>query len=73
MREVTISISISAQDYLAHYQGTVNEVVARSSDGRNIRFPSTILQPFVSHEGIHGRFVINFDSSNKFHSIKRIG
>ena len=73
MRNVTISISISAQDYLAHYQGTVKEVVARSSDGRNIRFPSTILQPFVSHEGISGTFVIRFDDNNKFQDIQKIG
>jgi len=73
MRNVTISISISTQDYLAHYQGTVKEVVARSSDGRNIRFPSTILQPFVSHEGISGTFVIRFDDNNKFQDIQKIG
>jgi len=72
MRNVTISISISALDYLAHYQGTVKEVVALSSDGRNIRFPSTILQPFVSHEGIRGTFVIRFDDNNKFQNIKKI-
>jgi len=72
MREVTISISISAQDYLAHYQGTVKEVVARSSDGRNIRFPSTILQSYVSHNGIHGQFVISFDDQNKFQGIHKV-
>jgi hypothetical protein len=73
MREVTISISISTQDYLAHYQGSVKEVVARSIDGRNIRFPSTILQPFVSHNGINGNFVISFDDNNKFQSIRKVG
>ena len=73
MREVTIGLAISAHDYLAHYQGTVKEVVAPSSDGRNIRFPSTILQPFVSHDGIYGRFVISFDDKNKFQGIRKIG
>lgn len=72
MHEVTVSIAISAQDYLAHYQGAVKEVVARCSDGRNIRFPSTILQPFVSHSGIYGRFVIRFDDANKFQHIRKL-
>ena len=72
MREVTISLSISAQEYLAHYQGTVSEVVARSSDGRFIRFPSTILQPFVSHTGIRGQFIISFDADNKFKGIRKV-
>lgn len=73
MREVTINLAISVQDYLAHYQGAAREVVALSSDGRNIRFPCSILQPFVSHGGIHGRFVISFDESNKFQGIRKIG
>ncbi len=73
MRQVTINIAISAQDYLAHYQGIVKEVVARSSDGRNIRFPSTILQPFVSHHGVHGQFVISFDENNKLQGIRKTG
>lgn len=73
MRAVTVTISISAQDYLGHYQGAVKEIVARSSEGQNIRFPSTILQPFVNHDGVHGRFVISFDDKNKFQQIQRVG
>ena len=73
MREVTLDLAISAQDYLAHYQGSVREVVATSSDGRNIRFPCNILQPFVSHTGIHGQFVISFDDQNKFQGIRKSG
>jgi len=72
MREVTISLSISAQDYLGHYQGVAREVVATTNDGRKIRFPSNILQPFIGHNGIHGRFVISFDASNKFQGIRKV-
>jgi hypothetical protein len=72
MREVTIELAISAQEYLAHYQGAAREVVATSRDGRKIRFPSKILQPFVSHSGIYGCFVISFDESNRFQNIRRL-
>jgi len=70
MTEVTVVIQISAEDYLAHYQGLTKEVVARAEDGRTIRFPSSILQPFVSHHGISGCFVISFDKDNRFIGIK---
>lgn len=71
MREVTIDLAITAQEYLAHYQGVAREVVATCSDGRKIRFPCNILQPFVTHSGIHGRFVIFFDKDNRFQDIRR--
>lgn len=72
MREVTIDLAISAQDYLAYYQGAAREVVATCSDGRKIRFPSNILQSFVTHAGIYGRFVIRFDEQNRFQGLEKI-
>lgn len=70
--EVVVNLAISADQYLAYYQGAVKEVVAPSIDGRTIRFPCTILQPFVTHNGIHGRFAISFDRNNKFKEIRRL-
>lgn len=72
MTEVTVNIQISAQDYLAHYQGFAREVVARAEDGRLIRFPSNILQPFITRSGISGRFVISFSQDNRFSGIRAI-
>jgi len=53
MREVTISIPIAAQDYLANYQGSISEVLARSSSARNIRFPAR----FYSHSLVMAAFM----------------
>lgn len=72
MAEITVNIQISAQDYLAHYQGFAREVVARAEDGRVIRFPANILQPFITHAGISGCFVISFGQDNRFSGIRAI-
>lgn len=72
MREVTIDLAISPQEFLAHYQGVAREVVATCSDGRKIRFPSKILQPFVTHNGIQGRFLIRFNDMNRFEDIRKL-
>lgn len=69
MRAVTLDLHISADEYLAMYQGVVTNVVARAHDGRVIRFPANLLQKFVTHGGIHGQFTIYFDRQNKFQSI----
>lgn len=72
MKEITVSLHISREDYLAFYQGQVKDVVATANDGRIIRFPAAILKGMVGHEGIHGKFCIQFDSDNKFSNIKRL-
>ena len=67
-----VDIHISAEDYLRHYQGSVKQVACVSRDGRSVRFPTRILQPFVSREGIQGSFCIYFDHLHKFQRIERI-
>lgn len=54
------------------YEGVVKDVVARSQDGRRVRFPANILRPFVTHAGIAGRFQIEFDGDNRFKTIEKI-
>ena len=72
MPSLTVNLAISAEDYLAHYQGLARDVVVKAETGQVVRFPCTILQRFVSHDGIYGRFVIVFDANNKFQSIRKI-
>ena len=67
-----IDLNITADDYLRHYQGKVKQVVCIARDGRRIRFPSSILQRFVSHNGIHGTFEITFDEGFKLKSFERL-
>lgn len=71
-QSLIVDLRISADDYLLHYQGQVKQVSCLSRDGRRVRFPTKILQPFVTRGGIHGTFTIEFDNDNKFVSIKRL-
>jgi hypothetical protein len=54
------------------YQGVVKDVVTRAVDGRTVRFPAHILRPFVTHDGVSGRFQIIFDDNHRFQTIKRL-
>jgi hypothetical protein len=72
MKEIIVSLHISAEDYLTVYQGQVKDVVATAQDGRVVRFPAAILKGMVGHEGIYGTFKIKFDANNKFDVITRI-
>lgn len=71
-KPIIVDIHLSTDEYLLHYQGQVTQVSATARDGRRVQFPSRILQPFVSHDGIHGTFVIQFDERHKFMGIERM-
>ncbi|WP_320823395.1 DUF2835 domain-containing protein [Reinekea sp.] len=68
-----VDLVISADEYLKHYKGAVTQVSAFSRDGRRVRFPTAILQPFVTREGIRGTFAIHFDATHKFVNIEKVG
>lgn len=69
---ICVDLAISADDYVKFYQGAVTQVSAVATDGRRIQFPAGILQPFVSREGIYGRFLIEFNDVGKFQKIHRM-
>lgn len=72
MPAVVVSLNIPREEYLRVYQGTARSVLAWDSLGRKISFPVNVLQPFVSHEGVQGKFRLEFDEQNRFVAIKRI-
>lgn len=71
-RELDVDLAIDSEELLAMYRGTAREVIARAADGRVVRFPATVLRPFVDGRGVHGRFRIRFDTDNRFRGIVRV-
>ncbi|HHH36723.1 MAG TPA: DUF2835 family protein [Gammaproteobacteria bacterium] len=71
--EITVALAIDSERFLQYYRGKARQVVARSLDGRTVRFPAEILQRFLTHEGVHGVFVIRYDANNRFLGIERRG
>ena len=72
-QQIRFRLAISADDYLAYYQGAARAVVVQAEDGRTLRFPADSLRPFVTRLGIHGLFEIRFDARNKLQGLRRIG
>ena len=69
---IIVDLTISADEYLKLYQGIARDVICYARDGRRVRFPAKILQPYVTHDGIRGSFCIAFDQNQKFSSIRRL-
>lgn len=72
MSTIVVDIFISADEYLKHYQVAGAIVMTKSRDGRRVQFPASILQRYVTHQGIDGSFEITFDSAGKFSGIRRL-
>ena len=69
---ICFSLRISSDEYLTYYRGEAKYVLARSYDGRSVKFPASYLRRFISAEGISGEFEIEFDDNNRFRDIRRI-
>lgn len=72
MSSIRFRLAIPAEEYLAYYQGSAQEVVARSDDNKIVRFPADAIRKFVTHDGVFGHFEITFDEKNKLIAIQSI-
>ena len=71
MNRFVFNLNITAQEYLPHYRGIVNKVVATCNDGTTVQFPSGLLTPFVTSSGIRGAFVLTCEEGGKGAQLRR--
>ena len=69
---IRFRLAISAEEYLAYYRGSAQDIVARSDDNKIVRFPASAIRKFVTRDGIFGSFEITFDENNKLIGIQPI-
>ena len=69
---IRFSLNLSYEQFLSVYQGVAKNVLAIADDGRKIQFPAGNVQPFLTKDGIRGRFEMELTEQNKFIGVKRI-
>ena len=72
MNRYEFQLHISPETYLDYYRGTIRQVIVRCGSGQTVQFPASLLQRFVTQEGIHGAFVLTCDEHQKCVSLKRL-
>jgi len=70
--KLIFDLHISSQQYLRYYSGAASKVITRCHDGRRVQFPANILRPFIRHDGIQGRFELEFDEQGRCQSLQQI-
>lgn len=73
MPQAAFSISLSPEKVVLFYKGTKNRVQVTADDGTTLSIPWALFQPYVSKNGIRGRFTIVFDAQGKCTELRAVG
>ena len=52
--------------------GAARHVVVREASGQTVQFPASLIQRFVTADGVHGHFALTCDDQNKHASLQRL-
>lgn len=72
MNEYRFRLAISAEEYLAYYEGAARDVVVTLANGQNLQFPAAALRSVVTHDGVYGEFVLRVNANNKLQGLERV-
>jgi hypothetical protein len=72
MNRYEFDLHITADQYLDYYRGTARYVVVRCTTGQRVQFPASLLQQFVTQDGIRGHFVLTCDEHNRNSRLERL-
>lgn len=73
MHEYYLNLYMSAVDVERNFYGSgLRDVVTTAENGMRIQLAIRHLVPFISHNGIRGRFRLRTDINHKFISLEKI-
>ena len=72
LRKFEFDIVLPADTTLAIYEGRVRYVIVTSREGLRLQIPATNLMPYVSDDGINGRFTMLLDENDKLVELTRL-
>jgi hypothetical protein len=72
MKRYEFHVRITADQYLDYYRGTARYVVVRCTTGQTVQFPASLLQQFVTPEGISGHFALTCDEHCRNSRLERL-
>lgn len=71
MPSLYLELHVRPDDLLDYYRGQARTVHAQAANGQTVNFPASALQQFVTTEGVHGWFRLDFDGHHKLVGLER--
>jgi hypothetical protein len=72
MASLLLQLELSSDQVLDYYRGWARVVYAVAADGRTVQFPAKVLQRFVTPEGVHGWFRLDYDERMRLVGMERV-
>lgn len=72
MPALSFRLNLDPEALKAIYRGQAPVVLARTEDGRRLRFPAEHLRPFITRDGVQGCFRLEFDQHNKIVNLQQL-
>ena len=72
MRQFKFSLDLSAHKIERIYQGNARYILVESDEGMILQLPAINFRDYVAADGIHGRFQLRIDNSNRIMSLRRL-
>ena len=72
IRQSIFSINLKYDHARVFYTGAKNRVQVTATDGKKINLPWSMLLPFFTPSGVHGRFVIKYTDEGKMLELNRL-
>ncbi|MDO2949816.1 DUF2835 family protein [Aeromonas simiae] len=72
MKQYTFRLTLPADEVLRIYQGQARKLIVRSDQGPVLELAAERLRPFVTPEGIYGRFLLKTQDDHRFLALSRI-
>jgi len=61
---VRFDLHIDTERLKSYYQGVARNIQVRAHDGRLVRFPANAVRRYITRDGVHGVFELEFDDRN---------
>ncbi len=72
MRNFDFNMALSADKTHAIYEGRARYILVESLQGLKLQLPAASFLGYVGADGIHGRFRVKIDATNKILTLRRI-
>ncbi len=66
------SLHLGNSEIARYYQGSAREISVQADTGERLRFAARHIRPFLTSEGIRGRFLLATDKNHHFLSLTKL-
>jgi len=72
MKQYEFHLNIPPETLSSYYRGEVKQVFVRCRNNLSIKFPVSLLRPFITAAGVYGDFVLSCEDDHTGALLKRL-